>query len=308
MADQKLTDKSALTAVATTDVMHVVDVSDTSADPAGTSKKSTVEDVLAGAGGVTGPGSSTDNALARFDGATGKIIQNSTITLTDAGALSELTLSGGGATVDTISDDDDMGADSATFLATQQSIKAYVDNRVSRAPLWIPGQYYFATDWLGDGTLNLALGAVNRLYASWFEIRETTDVDRLAIAVTTGTGNPGDLARLGIYFNATSGFEPGALLVDGGTVAVDVTANVETTIAETLEPGIYWTVLLANALPSMKHAASTDILPTLGWNNALASKTTQIVRTGFAFGVLPDPFGTVILTTGNIPSVGVRAA
>jgi hypothetical protein len=41
-----------------------------------------------GGGDVTGPASSTDNALARFDGTTGKLIQNSVATLTDAGILS----------------------------------------------------------------------------------------------------------------------------------------------------------------------------------------------------------------------------
>ena len=42
----------------------------------------------ANAGGdVAGPASSTDNALARYDSTTGKIIQNSTATLSDAGAL-----------------------------------------------------------------------------------------------------------------------------------------------------------------------------------------------------------------------------
>lgn len=35
-------------------------------------------------GNVTGPGSSTDNAIARFDGTTGKIIQNSGVTISDA--------------------------------------------------------------------------------------------------------------------------------------------------------------------------------------------------------------------------------
>jgi hypothetical protein len=42
-------------------------------------------------GDVVGPASSTDNALARFDLATGKLLQNSTGILTDAGALSGLT-------------------------------------------------------------------------------------------------------------------------------------------------------------------------------------------------------------------------
>ena len=41
----------------------------------------------AASGDVTGPASSTDNAITRFDSTTGKIIQNSTITLSDAGAL-----------------------------------------------------------------------------------------------------------------------------------------------------------------------------------------------------------------------------
>jgi hypothetical protein len=35
---------------------------------------------------VTGPASSTDNAVARFDGTTGKIIQNSAVTIADDGA------------------------------------------------------------------------------------------------------------------------------------------------------------------------------------------------------------------------------
>ncbi len=39
-------------------------------------------------GDVFGPASSTDNALARFDGVTGKLIQNSNAILSDAGALS----------------------------------------------------------------------------------------------------------------------------------------------------------------------------------------------------------------------------
>jgi len=40
-----------------------------------------------GSGDVTGPGSSTDNAIARFDGTTGKILQNSGPTIDDSGNL-----------------------------------------------------------------------------------------------------------------------------------------------------------------------------------------------------------------------------
>lgn len=42
---------------------------------------------LTASGFVVGPASSTDNALARFDGATGKLVQNSNASLDDAGNL-----------------------------------------------------------------------------------------------------------------------------------------------------------------------------------------------------------------------------
>ena len=40
-----------------------------------------------GSGNVFGPASSTDNAFARFNGTTGKILQNSLLTMTDSGSL-----------------------------------------------------------------------------------------------------------------------------------------------------------------------------------------------------------------------------
>lgn len=58
-----------------------------------------------GTGDVFGPASSTDNALARFDGITGKIIQNSNATLDDAGNLSlaiPLPVGSGGTGVNTL--------------------------------------------------------------------------------------------------------------------------------------------------------------------------------------------------------------
>lgn len=51
-----------------------------------------------GAGDVNGPASSTDNAIVRFDGAGGKTIQNSAVSISDAGAVStagSVTASGG---------------------------------------------------------------------------------------------------------------------------------------------------------------------------------------------------------------------
>lgn len=51
-------------------------------------------DTGGGAGGVAGPASAADNAITRFDGATGKLVQNSSVTVSDNG---ELLLAAGGA-------------------------------------------------------------------------------------------------------------------------------------------------------------------------------------------------------------------
>jgi hypothetical protein len=42
---------------------------------------------LGGAGSVTGPGSSTDNAIVRFDGASGSLLKDSSVILSDVGVL-----------------------------------------------------------------------------------------------------------------------------------------------------------------------------------------------------------------------------
>jgi len=57
-----------------------------------------------GSGDVTGPAGATDNALTRYDGVTGKLIQNSTVTLSDGGDLSGVTTLNGSAIPSTIGD------------------------------------------------------------------------------------------------------------------------------------------------------------------------------------------------------------
>lgn len=57
------------------------------------------EEGAAGSGDVVGPGSSTNDAIARFDGTSGKLIQNSTVTLSDAGVMAGATIDGDDNTV-----------------------------------------------------------------------------------------------------------------------------------------------------------------------------------------------------------------
>jgi len=50
----------------------------------------TINSTASGTGDVVGPASSTDNALARFDSTTGKLIQNSVVTQSDSGDLASV--------------------------------------------------------------------------------------------------------------------------------------------------------------------------------------------------------------------------
>lgn len=90
-----------------------------------------------------------DNALVRFDGVSGTVIQESAVTLDDAENMSGLnnlsiggtfnthTVPGGTGTlaltsdIPTLIDDDTLGTATATNVASAESIKAYVDNIVS---------------------------------------------------------------------------------------------------------------------------------------------------------------------------------
>jgi len=75
--------------------------------------KQAIDALASGAGDVSGPASSTDNALARFDLATGKLLQNGVVIADDSGNLSgigNITLSG---TVDGIDIATDVAANTA---------------------------------------------------------------------------------------------------------------------------------------------------------------------------------------------------
>jgi hypothetical protein len=113
--------------------------------------------------------SNATNATVSGTGASGTLTitanSNTEITVTDSG----MQLGGSGARVNSILDEDAMGSDSATALATQQSIKAYVDAQVTASDL----------DFQGDsgGALSIDLDS------EVLDIAGGTGID------TTGSGN-----------------------------------------------------------------------------------------------------------------------
>jgi hypothetical protein len=88
-------------------------------------------------GNVDGPASSTDNAIARFNGTAGDTLQDSGILIDDSNNMTNLTATSPvlntGVSGTAVLDEDNMASNSATQIATQQSIKAYVDSQVGGA-------------------------------------------------------------------------------------------------------------------------------------------------------------------------------
>jgi hypothetical protein len=97
----------------------------------------------AGGGDVTGPGSSTDNAIARFDGTTGKLLQNSSATIDDSGHIAAPQLnaseaissdSGGGSAVSS-----SITVSSGTGGGTISGLQTSITTSASNAPLILYG-------------------------------------------------------------------------------------------------------------------------------------------------------------------------
>lgn len=117
-----------------------------------------IQSTGAGSGDVTGPSSATDNAVARFDGTTGKLIQSSGIVIDDSnvmagakvlptGASTARTLEAHFADTANVFDfgavGDGVAADRASFVS------AYTRAVAADVPMIVPGgNYNFASDYI----------------------------------------------------------------------------------------------------------------------------------------------------------------
>ena len=124
-------------------------------------------------GSTVSSNDSTQITLAENIQTTGTLNVSGAATLSTSLALSS------GTTVNSILDEDSMGSDSATALATQQSIKAYVDAQVTAQDL------DFSTD---DSTaLSIDLDSESLQFSGGNGINTSGSENTVTIAVDTGT-------------------------------------------------------------------------------------------------------------------------
>lgn len=129
---QKLTARTALTSIASGDLLHVVDVSDTTDSADGTSKKITQDNLIPDASETV---KGKVELATTAETATGT---DATRAVTPDGLHDMTTLAGAA----WMKDEDDMASDSATTVPSQQSTKAYGDRSLiptlTRIPLYAP--------------------------------------------------------------------------------------------------------------------------------------------------------------------------
>lgn len=168
-----------------------------------------------GAGDFVGPSSSTDNAIARFDGTTGKLGQNSVVTISDAGAVSgaaSLAVTNGvtagtynGNTITTGTGTLTIAAaktltvnNSITFAGTDGTTMTFPSTSQT-----IPGLSQINT-WTQNGAVSTSPNVFNGTWYSGGSATTTKPYVLIEPSATTSTG--WSTSGTGLGLNAASGF------------------------------------------------------------------------------------------------------
>lgn len=108
-----------------------------------------------GSGDVTGPASSTDNAIARYDSTTGKIIQNSAATVDDDGVIRSSTNSGANAVSVPLVNYLYQNAD---YTLTSTTTEQKLFNQTTNGALSLPTGFYRFACWFYLTTMSATSG------------------------------------------------------------------------------------------------------------------------------------------------------
>ena len=190
------------------------------------------------------PGGTGDVLLSalRVNGTTLDSSDSSKITIAEAVdvtgafvAATSINIAGDGATVTGIKDEDNMASDSATALATQQSIKAYVDGEVAGLSQTSISQGNSNVTVADSGTGNVTI-----------EVDGTDRITTVAATTTTATGHS---LVIGAGSNSTGGSIKFLEGTDNGTNGVTLLGPASTTDV---------TVTLPAATDTLVGKATTD--------------------------------------------------
>ena len=144
----------------------------------------------AGTGDVVGPASSTDEAIARYNLATGKLIQNSTVTITDAGAVAGVTSLAMTAAI--------TGATAGTFTGTVQANAIASTTSLTGATLTVNGNLVTVSGAATISGTNTGDQTLKSNVTFGFDGTGTgaTNYAPLSLGTNTGASDPSDAANI----------------------------------------------------------------------------------------------------------------
>lgn len=259
-------------------------------------------------GDFSGPASSTDNAVVRFDGTGGKTGQNSGVTIDDndiittpAGgghAFTEGTAPSTAANTGAVYTKDSGGQPELFFREESDGDEVQLTKSgVVAATLLSNGGYasnrYYGGSFDNITNANTLVVTANRLYCRMFLCLEETTFTRIGIEVTSGAGTNG---RLGIF--QFDGSSPGssARVVDAGTITTSTTGEKEATISQTLTPGMYFLAAVFDNTPTVRACVNNNAS---NWGQAFLGNAAQGTATDDAGGVYAThTFGALPATVG----------
>lgn len=178
---------------------------------------------------------------------------------------------------------------------------------IDAVPEWVAGQYYDLTNTWPAVSIGGQAATADTIYTSplWVPYGGRL-VDRLAINITLAAG-AGNKARVGIIRKAIGSPLPGALLLDGGEVAIDALGAVAATIDLWLPgPALYHVAFHPQANCSITgYAMITGIYGAGGGGVADQQRMTAVMTQ--SYGPLPATFSATSYSAA-VRRVMVRAA
>jgi hypothetical protein len=248
----------------------------------------------AGTGDVVGPGSSTDDALAKFDSTTGKLVQNSNAILSDAGVL---TVSNIAATIDTASQPNITGVGTIGTGVWQGTAiaNAYIGTTIDATKL-------------ADGTVtNAEFQYINSLTSN-----AQTQIDAVpTISTLTSIAYPGSSTALNTAGGdnlvvAGTGFAAGLTATIDGTSCSTITidSSTQVTLATPAKSAsTYINGLVMVATNGLSISATVDYSGLPAWTTASGEilSFTRLTATTVTVAATGDAPITYAVTSGALP-------
>ncbi|NDG33136.1 hypothetical protein EB118_24095 [bacterium] len=272
-------------------------------DPAGT----------IGTGDVVGPASATDNAVVRFDGTTGKLVQNSAVTVADTtgditgGKFNGLTVTTTTGTL-TITNGKTLAASNTLTLAGTDSTTMTFPStsasiaRTDAAQTFTGTQTFSSPIAVGSGGTGLSATPTN----GQIDIGNGTGFTRATltagsnISITNGAGS--------ISIAATGGSPGGSTTQvqynNAGSFGGITNATTDGTTLSMTSPKIITAINDTNANELIKFTATASAVNEITVANAATTANPVISATGgdtnIGITLTPKGTGNLVLTTGNV--------